>query len=53
MDAGECIRSLRAVRTFRPEPLSRDAILHILEAGRWSGCAKNVQLWQLSYPCTS
>ncbi len=45
-DAYECVRSLRAVRTFQPDPLSRESIERILQAGRWSGSAKNTQQWE-------
>jgi nitroreductase len=46
MDAYQCIRTLRAVRSFRPDALSREAIERILQAGRWSGSSKNTQPWQ-------
>src|SRR5438552_17848662 len=46
MDAYQCVRTLRAVRSFRPEALSREAIERILQAGRWSGSSKNTQPWQ-------
>ncbi len=45
MDVEQAIRTQRAVRAFRAEPLS-DADLHaILDAGRRSGSAKNLQRW--------
>ena len=46
MDAYQCVRTLRSVRSFRPEALSREAIERILQAGRWSGSSKNTQPWQ-------
>lgn len=45
----ECIallRSLRAVRQFRPEPLPDQALADILDVARWSGSAKNSQPWE-------
>src|SRR5437763_13832999 len=46
MDAYQCIRTLRAVRSFRLDALSREALERILQAGRWSGSSKNTQPWQ-------
>ncbi len=45
----ECIallRSLRAVRHFRPEPVPEQALADILDVARWSGSAKNSQPWE-------
>ncbi len=45
----ECIallRSLRAVRHFRPEPVPEQAVADILDVARWSGSAKNSQPWE-------
>jgi nitroreductase len=39
------IKSRRAVRQFRDEPLPDDAVRRILNAGRLSGSAKNRQPW--------
>lgn len=36
---------LRAVREYRDQPLSEDDLTAILEAGRWTGSAKNQQHW--------
>ncbi|HEC24347.1 MAG TPA: nitroreductase [Chloroflexi bacterium] len=41
----ELIRSKRAVRRFRDEPLPESVVTLILEAGRLSGSAKNRQPW--------
>lgn len=38
--------SLRTVRKFRPEPLDDADLTAILEAGRWTGSAKNRQAWR-------
>jgi nitroreductase len=46
MDALTCLRTLRAVRQFRDEPIPDDVLTNILEAARWSGSAKNTQPWQ-------
>jgi nitroreductase len=46
MDTYHCVRTLRSVRAFQPDALPREAIERFLEAGRWSGSAKNTQLWQ-------
>ncbi len=47
MDAFECIRTMRAVREFAATPVPDDALQRILQAGRWSGSAKNSQPWHL------
>ena len=47
MDAYQCLRTLRSVRSFQPDALPREAIERFLEAGRWSGSAKNTQPWEL------
>lgn len=39
------LRGLRAVRTFRPEPVSQEALDDILLVARWSGSASNRQPW--------
>jgi nitroreductase len=41
----DTIRTTRSIRQFKDEPLTEDQITHILEAGRLSGSAKNVQPW--------
>ncbi len=45
MDCYRSIVSLRAVRSYRPESLSGEQVRRILEAGRWTGSAKNRQPW--------
>jgi nitroreductase len=47
MDAFQCIRTLRAVRQFAERPVSDEVLHRILEAGRWSGSAKNTQPWHM------
>jgi nitroreductase len=44
-DAYETILTCRAVRHFTDKSISDENMLHILEAGRWAGSAKNVQPW--------
>ncbi|MDQ4002819.1 MAG: nitroreductase family protein [Actinomycetota bacterium] len=40
------LRSLRAVRQFRPDPVPQDVVDDILEVARWSGSAGNRQPWE-------
>ena len=41
------LRSLRAVRNFRPDPVPQEVVGDILEVARWSGSASNRQPWEL------
>jgi nitroreductase len=41
------LRSLRAVRNFRTDPVPEDVVDDILEVARWSGSASNRQPWNL------
>jgi len=41
------LRSLRAVRSFRPDPVPREVVDDVLEVARWSGSASNRQPWEL------
>jgi nitroreductase len=41
------LRSLRAVRSFRPAPVPQEVVEDILEVARWSGSASNRQPWEL------
>ena len=41
------LRSLRAVRGFRPDPVPRGVVDDILEVARWTGSASNRQPWEL------
>lgn len=45
MEAYQTLTSLRAVRHFTHQPLSEESLTRILQAGRWTGSAKNVQPW--------
>ena len=44
-DAYRHILSLRVVRRFLPEPIPAEEMTAVLEAGRWTGSAKNRQGW--------
>jgi nitroreductase len=44
-DLYHTILSLRTIREFTKEPITDESLDRILEAGRWSGSAKNVQPW--------
>jgi len=41
------LRSLRAVRGFRSDPVPQDVVDDIMEVARWSGSASNRQPWEL------
>ena len=41
------LRSLRAVRGFRPDPVPGEVMDDILEVARWSGSASNRQPWEI------
>jgi nitroreductase len=41
------LRTLRAVRSFRPDPVPKEAVDDILEVARWSGSASNRQPWEI------
>jgi nitroreductase len=41
------LKSLRAVRQFRPDPVPQEVIDAILDVARWSGSASNRQPWEL------
>jgi nitroreductase len=43
----ELIKSLRSVRLFSQRQIPDDVLLDILDAGRWTGSAKNTQPWDL------
>jgi nitroreductase len=43
----ELIKSLRSVRLFSPRQIPDDVLLDVLDAGRWTGSAKNSQPWDL------
>jgi nitroreductase len=44
-DAYQILLTCRSIRHFTDAPISDEALKHILQAGRWTGSAKNVQPW--------
>lgn len=44
-DKYDFIKKLRAIRDYKPDPLSEEDLTAILEAGRWTGSSKNRQDW--------
>jgi nitroreductase len=42
----KAIRDRRSVRAFRPQPVEREKLEAILEAGRWAPSGKNTQPWR-------
>jgi nitroreductase len=45
-NAYETLLTCRSIRHFIDTPIPDEALERILEAGRWTGSAKNVQPWQ-------
>ena len=41
------LRTLRAIRSFRPDPVSQEVVDDLLEVARWSGSAANKQPWKI------
>jgi len=41
------LRTLRAIRQFRPETIPQEVLDAVLEVARWSGSASNQQHWEL------
>ena len=46
MDVLEAIETRRSVRRFKPEPIPKDVLSRIVNAGRLAPTARNVQLWE-------
>ncbi len=44
-DLYDSIIGLRAIRQYKPDPLSSEDLAAILEAARWTGSSKNRQDW--------
>jgi len=40
------LRRLRAVRNFRPDPVSQHVLNDLLDVARWTGSARNLQPWE-------
>ncbi len=45
MEVGECIRSRRTVRTFKPDPVPERVITRVLNAGRLAPSSRHQQPW--------
>ena len=41
------VRSLRAVRSYRPDPVPPETVAELLEVARWTGSAHNEQPWEV------
>jgi nitroreductase len=41
------LRTLRAVRSFRSDPVPQEVVEDVLEVARWSGSASNKQPWEI------
>src|ERR671917_2566232 len=41
------LRTLRAVRSFRPDTVPQEVVGDVLEVARWSGSASNKQPWEI------
>jgi nitroreductase len=41
------LRTLRAVRSFRRDPVPQEVVDDVLEVARWSGSASNKQPWEI------
>ena len=45
MELNECIKGRRSIRAYTAEPVSKEQINAILEAGTWAPTAMNRQPW--------
>ena len=46
MEAIECIKARRSIRQFKPEPVSKEVLLDIINTAMWSPSYKNSQPWE-------
>ena len=46
MDAIECIRTRRSIRKFKPEPVSKEVLMEVINTAKWSPSYKNSQPWE-------
>ena len=46
-DRTSFLRTLRAVRSFRPDPVPQEIVDDVLQVARWSGSASNKQPWEI------
>ena len=47
-DALRNVRSLRAVRCFRPDPVAETTVRELIDVARWTGSARNRQPWRVT-----
>lgn len=47
MDAIECIKTRMSIRKFKPEPVSKEVLLEVINTAKWSPSYKNSQPWQV------
>ncbi len=48
MELIEAIKGRRSIRKFKPDPVSREIVEDILEAGNWAPSAKNGHQWRFT-----
>jgi nitroreductase len=46
LDALEAIHKRRSVRRFKPDPIPKETIEKLVDAGRWAPSGMNVQPWE-------
>jgi nitroreductase len=46
MEFFDVIKSRRAVRRYKPDAVSRDMVMEILDAGNWAPSGRNLQQWE-------
>jgi len=47
MDAIDCIRTRKSIRSFKPEPVPRELLTEIIDIAKWSPSYKNSQPWEV------
>jgi nitroreductase len=47
MEQTRLLRSHRSVRRYAPKAIPEEVLLDIVEVARWTGSAKNLQLWEV------
>ena len=48
MEVLEAIKTRRSIRRYKPDPVPKEALEKILEAGRWAPSASNEQPWEFT-----
>lgn len=48
MDAIECIKTRMSIRKFKPEPVSKDMLMDVINTAKWSPSYKNSQPWEVA-----